>query len=55
VIGSREFVNEAFAVARVRFTEKRKNGARKLRGNGAAAAGTLWSVKDLQVRIEGEK
>jgi putative transposase len=51
VIGSREFVNEAFAGARERFTEKRKDGARKLRGNGAPAAGTLWSVRDLRVRI----
>jgi putative transposase len=51
VIGSREFVNEAFAGARERFTEKRKNGARKLRGNGTPAAGTLWSVRDLRVRV----
>jgi putative transposase len=55
VIGSKEFVNEAFAAARERFTEKRKDGARQLRGNGAAAAGTLWSVRDLRVRIDGEK
>ena len=39
VIGSSEFVNEAFANARDRFSEKRKDGARKLRGNGKAAAG----------------
>lgn len=51
VIGSREFVNEAFAGARERFTEKRKNGARKLRGNGAPAAGVLWSVRDLRLRV----
>ena len=51
VIGSREFVNEAFANARDRFSEKRKDGARKLRGNGKAAAGKLWSARDLRVRI----
>ncbi|MEX1048167.1 MAG: hypothetical protein WED15_01470, partial [Akkermansiaceae bacterium] len=51
VIGSKEFVNEAFAGARERFTAKRKDGARRLRGNGAAAAGTLWSLRDLRVRI----
>jgi len=51
VIGSRSFVNEAFAKARERFGVKRKDGARKLRGNGAAAAGTLWSARDLQKGI----
>ena len=51
VIGSKAFVNEAFAGARERFTEKRKDGARKLRGSGAAAAGVLWSVRDLRLRI----
>ncbi len=51
VIGSKEFVNEAFAGARERFTAKRKDGARKLRGNGAPAAGVLWSVRDLRVRV----
>ncbi len=48
VIGSREFVNEAFASARERFGPKRKDGARKLRGAAAAASGTLWSLRDLQ-------
>ena len=51
VIGSKEFVNEAFAGARDRFTEKRKDGARKLRGNGAPAAGVLWSVRDLRLGV----
>ena len=51
VIGSRVFVNEAFAAARERFGSKRKDGARKLRGNGAAAAGALWSVRDLHKGI----
>lgn len=51
VIGSRSFVNEAFAAARERFTAGRKDGARKLRGSGAPAAGLLWSIRDLRVRI----
>jgi REP element-mobilizing transposase RayT len=48
VIGSRSFVNEAFVAARERFGSQRKDGARKLRGSGAAAAGALWSVRDLK-------
>ena len=51
VIGSREFVNEAFAGARERFGPKRKDGARKMRGNGTAASGTLWSLRDLRVGV----
>jgi REP element-mobilizing transposase RayT len=51
VIGSKEFVNEVFAAARERFTEKRKDGARRLRGNGKPAAGMLWSARDLRVRV----
>jgi len=48
VIGSRAFVDGAFESARERFGSKRKNGARKLRGNASAAAGMLWSMRDLQ-------
>lgn len=51
VIGSQIFVNEAFTEARERFSKHRKDGARRLRGNGAPAAGTLWSLRDLRVRI----
>jgi REP element-mobilizing transposase RayT len=51
VIGSRDFVNEAFASARERFGAKRKDGARKLKGGGAAASGTLWSLRDLRKGI----
>jgi REP element-mobilizing transposase RayT len=51
VIGSKDFVNEAFAGARERFTAKRKDGARRMRGSGAAAAGELWSLRDLRVRV----
>jgi hypothetical protein len=52
VIGSKAFVNEAFAAARERFTEKRKDGARRMRGNGNAATGLLWSARNLRVRLE---
>ncbi len=48
VIGSKEFVNEAFANARERFGPKRKDGARKLKGGGAMASGSLWSLRDLR-------
>ena len=51
VIGSKEFVNEAFARARERFGPKRKDGARKLRGGGTAASGSLWSLRDLRKEI----
>jgi putative transposase len=50
VIGSKEFVNEAFANARERFGPKRKDGARAMRGNGNGAKGLLWSIRDLRVR-----
>jgi putative transposase len=52
VIGSKVFVNEAFVAARERFTEKRKDGARRMRGAGSGAKGVLWSVRDLRVRVE---
>ena len=48
VIGSRGFVNEAFMSARERFGPKRKDGARKMRGSGTAAAGILWGARDLK-------
>jgi putative transposase len=51
VIGSKEFVNEAFAGARERFSERRKDGARRMRGSGAAAKGLLWSIRDLRVGV----
>ena len=51
VIGSKAFVNETFAAARDRFTERRKDGARRMKGNGKAAAGVLWSLRDLRVRV----
>ena len=51
VIGSKAFVNEAFAGARERFSERRKDGARRMRGSGAAAKGVLWSIRDLRVGV----
>jgi putative transposase len=49
VIGSKGFVNDAFTAARERFTAKRKDGARRLKGIGKPAAGLLWSARDLRV------
>ncbi len=51
VIGSKEFVNAAFASARERFGPKRKDGARVMKGNGSGAKGVLWSLRDLRVGI----
>jgi putative transposase len=51
VIGSKVFVDEVFTQARERFSATRKNGARRMRGNGKAAAGVLWSMRDLRVRV----
>jgi hypothetical protein len=48
VIGTREFVNEVFAKTREGFGPDRKDGARKMRGDAAAAAGVLWSMRDLK-------
>ncbi|MBC8125593.1 MAG: transposase [Gloeobacteraceae cyanobacterium ES-bin-144] len=48
VIGSRSFVNEAFANARERFGSNRSSGARKMKGSGTAASGVLWSLRDLR-------
>jgi hypothetical protein len=41
-------VDEALAGTRHRFGPKRKDGARKLRGNASAVAGILWSLRDLR-------
>jgi hypothetical protein len=51
VIGSRAFVDEVFKESRERFGPKRKSGARKLRGVGIAAAGMIWSARDLRKEI----
>jgi len=46
VIGGREFVDEYFEQNRGAFGEKRKTGARKVRG----CEGGLYSMRDLKVR-----
>jgi putative transposase len=51
VIGSRLFVNEAFAKSRQRFGPKRKTGARKMNGTAAPTDGVLWSLRDLRKGI----
>ena len=51
VIGSRGFVDEAFATCRDRFGPKRRSGARRMRGDAAALAGSIWSARDLRTGI----
>ena len=51
VIGSKEFVNEAFTNARERFGPKLKVGARAMKGSGSGAKDLLWSMRDLRVGI----
>ena len=51
VIGSKGFVNDVFAGSRERFPGKRSDGARRMRGSGKAAAGVLWSMRDLRVGV----
>jgi hypothetical protein len=51
VIGSKAFVNEVFAGARERFSPRRRDGARKLRGSARPAADMLWSARDLRLRV----
>jgi len=51
VIGSRIFVDEAFAHSRHRFGSKRSSGARKMRGDASAAGTLLFSMRDLRKGI----
>ncbi|MFN6094645.1 MAG: transposase [Verrucomicrobiota bacterium] len=51
VIGSRIFVDEAFANSRSRFGPKRNSGARKMRGEASAAGPLLWSMRELRKGI----
>ncbi len=51
IIGSRMFVDEAFATSKARFGPRRDTGARKLRGVASPTAGLLWSVRDLRKGI----
>jgi len=47
VIGSRSFVDEAFAKSRERFGSKRKTGAKRLKRDSEPSSGVLWSLRDL--------
>ena len=51
VIGSRIFVDEAFARSRHRFGPKRSSGARRMRGEASAAGTILFSMRDLRKGI----
>jgi REP element-mobilizing transposase RayT len=51
VIGTRIFVDEAFANSRTRFGPKRNSGARKMRGEASAANPFLYSMRDLRKGI----
>jgi hypothetical protein len=51
VIGSKAFVNEAFTNSRERFGASRQDGARRMRGGCKPAAGWLWSLRDLRIRV----
>jgi hypothetical protein len=56
VIGSRSFVNEAFAKSRERFGPKRKTGARRLKGDAAHASGGFVESEGASEgnRLKGE-
>jgi hypothetical protein len=51
-LGSRGFVDGVFKACRERFGARRTTGARKMRGAGTAAAGVIWSARDLKVGID---
>jgi hypothetical protein len=54
VLGSREFVESVFQSARDRFDEKRKTGARPLRGlELAPMADRLFNLRQLQKDVFG--
>jgi hypothetical protein len=48
VIGSRAFVDEAFARSRERFGAKRRTGARKMKGDASPIGAAVWSLRDLR-------
>ena len=49
VIGQRSFVDEVFRQCRGQFGPRRKDGARRMRGDAAAITkeSGLWSLRDL--------
>lgn len=48
VIGCKMFVNETFLRGRERFSSRRKDGARAMKGAAQAARCYLWSIRDLK-------
>ena len=52
VIGGKGFVDQVFDASRERFSEKRQDGARAMRGSGKTASGVLWSMRALRVGVE---
>lgn len=48
VLGSRQFVNDFFEGQRERFSEKRRDGARKAKGTLKSLAGEIWTLRDLR-------
>jgi REP element-mobilizing transposase RayT len=52
VIGGKGFVDQVFDASRERFSEKRQDGARAMRGSGKTATGVLWSMRALRVGVE---
>jgi hypothetical protein len=53
VIGTKQFVNEIFTVARDRFSAKRKDGARPIRSGSSQYPPPvgLWSMRDLRTNL----
>ena len=51
VIGSRSFVNEIFTTLKDRFGEKRKTGARLMRG--LEKEDKLYAMRDLKQGVVG--
>ena len=52
VIGSKAFVNEAFAAARERFSVKRKDGARRMKGEASGSTGSLEPTRISESEFE---
>jgi len=48
VIGSKDFVEDAFQGSRSFFGNRRQSGARKPRGSLAGLSGDIWSARDLR-------
>jgi len=57
VIGQRSFVDEVFRQCRDQFGARRKDGARRMRGDAAelTKVGGLWSLRDLKEQVASEE